>query len=1045
MTMRRVVLLLAVVVLSLTQVDAQDKLRARIGRGPLEVSALTLAITGPTTEATLSTTGSTIQLSGTASGDPEVITWTCATCTPASGQMSGTTAWSSPVGGSPGEIFQDNFNNDAAGALTAHTPTPLGTSWTEAVDTGGANFAKLFAADDWVAPDASDGTGNRLIVTAAPDPAGADYVVSVRLAAGGYTVSTSAETAIVFGYQDSSNYCGLAFKSSVVNPDVFLFKRVAGVVTDLATGNAGPVAGNVLAVAVDGTSLTATLNGSSILTTTEAFCDDAATVGLGWGANRTAGAAIHAQGRLDDFTVVDNAGAAAGISLAVGANTISVCAEKGVSSTCDSIVVTRAGSDTTDPSIAITGPTSASTYATSSASFTPSGTATDNVGVSSVSCACATCTPTSRAATLTGDTWSTAAFTLASGANTIICTAADAAANDASDQVVATFTPADVTAPTITITTPTSGATHTATATPLTIGGTASDNVAVTTVSCVNAAGGGTVPASGTTAWTCPIVLHNGSNAITVTAADEAGNSGTDLLTVTYDATLTIVSPAALPSAPQNVAYTTTLAASGGTQPYTWDNNAGGSSLGAAACTGLSISSAGVVSGTPTTTGTCSFTSRVTDSAGSPATDTQAHTIEVAAPGDGPHDFFDALIERGDFYKGKSLRPSPGVSDVNDPYFENQLILQQNATNGGILGAGCPSIGAGYYSPGTDTDPQAQDAAKLAIPPFVIPGGCQAGHTLTGAIDDSVTKFATGVVSSTYGPPGERAIRIDDEVMDLRPCTVAEGGDGIRAYIQGTKELCVIRGQYGTAAASHALGAQVKVSGNAIPVILHIPFSTTDGNTYVITWDEFWTDSYIGVKSWNNAQKTYQVKNGGGSKLWEPRLRFDGGSDDGDSRPAGWNPATDIATIDIRSYQSDYAGVDDWSLTNGNTMGPSWVKGCGGACLRGQTGQFIVKPNTWVRFWIKVVQQADDFDLFTMWVADENNDAVILFEDVKMSVNGGSANQTLTFFDFEKGDSSTEHARGGLFDLVSYARNWAVLVNPPADLDAAGLLARPKR
>lgn len=55
-------------------------------------------------------------------------------------------------------------------------------------------------------------------------------------------------------------------------------------------------------------------------------------------------------------------------------------------------------------------------------------------------------------------------------------------------------------------------------------------------------------------------------------------------------------------------AYSTTLSATGGTSPYTWARTAG------ALPTGLTLSSAGVISGTPTAAGTYSFTLTVTDS-----------------------------------------------------------------------------------------------------------------------------------------------------------------------------------------------------------------------------------------------------------------------------------------------------------------------------------------------------------------------------------------------------------------------------------------------
>ncbi len=67
--------------------------------------------------------------------------------------------------------------------------------------------------------------------------------------------------------------------------------------------------------------------------------------------------------------------------------------------------------------------------------------------------------------------------------------------------------------------------------------------------------------------------------------------------------------------------YTATLAASGGTAPYTW------SLAGGALPTGLILSSSGVITGTPTTTGTSSFTVRATD-AGNP-TQTASNSLSI--------------------------------------------------------------------------------------------------------------------------------------------------------------------------------------------------------------------------------------------------------------------------------------------------------------------------------------------------------------------------------------------------------------------------------
>lgn len=98
-------------------------------------------------------------------------------------------------------------------------------------------------------------------------------------------------------------------------------------------------------------------------------------------------------------------------------------------------------------------------------------------------------------------------------------------------------TAADNIAPTVTITSPTSNPTYTTGVGTINIGGTATDNVGVTSVTWSNDRGG-SGNATGTTAWSVNgIVLQTGVNVITVSARDAAGNTGTDTLTVTYSST----------------------------------------------------------------------------------------------------------------------------------------------------------------------------------------------------------------------------------------------------------------------------------------------------------------------------------------------------------------------------------------------------------------------------------------------------------------------------------------------------------------------------
>lgn len=93
--------------------------------------------------------------------------------------------------------------------------------------------------------------------------------------------------------------------------------------------------------------------------------------------------------------------------------------------------------------------------------------------------------------------------------------------------------PPDTIDPTVTIVQPTSGDIYSTEQDTINLGGTASDNVGVTSVTWVNDRGGSGT-ASGTDNWTITeITLPCGEhNIITVTAKDAAGNTGTDTLTI---------------------------------------------------------------------------------------------------------------------------------------------------------------------------------------------------------------------------------------------------------------------------------------------------------------------------------------------------------------------------------------------------------------------------------------------------------------------------------------------------------------------------------
>jgi len=190
--------------------------------------------------------------------------------------------------------------------------------------------------------------------------------------------------------------------------------------------------------------------------------------------------------------------------------------------------------DTTPPTVAISSPTAGQTV---SGIVTITAAADDNVGVTRIDylqdgrLLAALSPPTFTFA------WSTT--TVSYGAHTLSARAYDAAGNITTSAAVAvTVSNPDETPPTVTITSPTSNPTYTTSSSPLTLGGTAADNIGVTQVTWANSRGGGGT-ATGTTTWTASgIVLQTGTNVLTVTARNAAGNTATARVTVTLSGTL---------------------------------------------------------------------------------------------------------------------------------------------------------------------------------------------------------------------------------------------------------------------------------------------------------------------------------------------------------------------------------------------------------------------------------------------------------------------------------------------------------------------------
>jgi hypothetical protein len=429
----------------------------------------------------------------------------------------------------------------------------------------------------------------------------------------------------------------------------------------------------------------------------------------------------------------------ASVGLQVGTNVITVTARDAAGNVgTDVLTVTHSLPDTTAPSVAISSPTAATTHASASSTMTISGAAADAVGVTQVSWA----NDRGGSGTAAGTTnWSASGIVLQTGANVITVTARDAAANRSTDVLTVTYTPPDTAAPTITIVGPTTATSYSTTSNVVTIGGSSSDNMGVTAVTWSNNRGGSGF-SSGTTSWSVPSVsLHGGSNVITVTAQDAAGNRGTDVLTVNYAAPDTTVPTIAITGPTSSVSYATTsssLPISGtatdnvGVTQVAWSNDRGGS--GTATGTGSwSVASIALQSGANV------ITVAVQDAAGNMGTDVL--TVNYTASSS------DAKV--------------PTIA-INGPTTSSSYTTKWSTL--GISGRASDNVGVTSVAWSNDRGGSgtAIGTGSWSVPPIALRSGI---NVITVTARDAVGNQASDVLTVNYATPAPEELALTGQIF----------------------------------------------------------------------------------------------------------------------------------------------------------------------------------------------------------------------------------------------------------------------------------------
>ncbi|RDS81425.1 putative Ig domain-containing protein [Dyella psychrodurans] len=157
-----------------------------------------------------------------------------------------------------------------------------------------------------------------------------------------------------------------------------------------------------------------------------------------------------------------------------------------------------------------------------------------------------------------------------------------------------------------------------------------------------------------------------------VQATDANNASGTQPYSISVAAPTLTLSPSTLPSTTAETAYSQSFTTTGGTQPYTYTLASG------SLPPGLSLSTSGVLSGTPTAAGSYTFVVRSTDSStgtGAPFFTTVSYTLQINAP-------------------------SVTISPTTLPNLQVSAAYSQQLTASGGNGSYSFSISAGALPPG---------------------------------------------------------------------------------------------------------------------------------------------------------------------------------------------------------------------------------------------------------------------------------------------------------------------------------------------------------
>ena len=339
-----------------------------------------------------------------------------------------------------------------------------------------------------------------------------------------------------------------------------------------------------------------------------------------------------------------------------------------------------------------------------------------------------------------------------------------------------------------------------------------------------DACGTFTSPAATTGTYNAPsAVSSNLTVSVKATSAADATKSASSTVVVTPPPSITTTS---LPNGTVGTAYSATLQATGGAGTLTWTVVTG--SLPA----GLSLSSSGTISGTPTATGVLTFTVKVTDSSGGQAGPLSAQQQLSMTINNSPLTVTTTSLNYG--YVGMSYSVSVAAAGGTSPYTWSITSgslpggLSLNASTGEISGTPTTAGASNFTVMVSDSStPQQTQSRLLGIAINGGPTACGSGNepvlngqyafSLSGfngtgflAVVGSFTADGTGKISAGEAD-SNGVLGVQHDSIDTNSSSYSVGSDN-----RGCATIVTSFGTFTTRFAVGSLSSGVATKGRII-------------------------------------------------------------------------------------------------------------------------------------------------------------------------------------------------------------------------------------